>query len=416
LTAYQIPPNGPDYGVNLDMLIALLNETNLKASRNYFGAKVQHEHFTTSIRILPPPPSDAEPLQAVVLIESEIPSAMWPYMDEADSGVAFNALASLGALRKTERGYLVESRLSIFVGENAWGMHCQLLMYTVIVSAEAILGGIRRSLKGEEPARDNRSRWTERDIEQVEKHLSQLSFCNASGLILTAEFALEPGAVSAVNGDKTALFQMSAKDPHPEAGGGLFCMLQLPYTFQSKEQVNSLAATLNGLEMVPADQPPHFGAWCVGKSGLNLAYVSFLPNALHAVPGIAVNFTNWAMYRAEWADAAILRLMEPPKAAPEAPVRQNAAPQPAPALPKTAAQNKFAERMRLVALARSVLRADLPDNALFDIASQLLQELLAPAVKKDIYRKDEVIQSIRHKYPSVLYSEVERLIAVLAQK
>jgi hypothetical protein len=60
--------------------------------------------------------------------------------------------------------------------------------------------------------------------------------------------------------------------------------------------------------MAAHDLPPHFGAWCEGKLGNNPAYVSFLPNALHKVPGVAVNTAFWAMRRASWAMVVIPRL------------------------------------------------------------------------------------------------------------
>jgi hypothetical protein len=56
------------------------------------------------------------------------------------------------------------------------------------------------------------------------------------------------------------------------------------------------------MEMAEDDLVPHFGAWCVGKLGNNPAYVSFLPNVLHRVSGIAVNNAVWAMNRAIWAN------------------------------------------------------------------------------------------------------------------
>jgi hypothetical protein len=51
--------------------------------------------------------------------------------------------------------------------------------------------------------------------------------------------------------------------------------------------------------------PPHLGAWCKGKLGNNLAYVSFFRNALHRASGIAVNAGFWAMNRALWANVML---------------------------------------------------------------------------------------------------------------
>ena len=62
---------------------------------------------------------------------------------------------------------------------------------------------------------------------------------------------------------------------------------------------------LNELEMARLDLPPHFGAWTLGRSGDNPAYCSFLPNALHNIPMIAMNMSAWAMGRARWANHAL---------------------------------------------------------------------------------------------------------------
>jgi hypothetical protein len=55
--------------------------------------------------------------------------------------------------------------------------------------------------------------------------------------------------------------------------------------------------------MVPGDRTPHFGAWCQGSTESTMAYVSFLPNFMHDIEGVALNTSVWAFYRAHWADA-----------------------------------------------------------------------------------------------------------------
>ena len=76
---------------------------------------------------------------------------------------------------------------------------------------------------------------------------------------------------------------------------------QLPHKLPGDRKLQEACASLNLLEMSAFDLPPHFGAWCPGRMGTSLAYVSFLPNALHAVPNIAMNMTMWGIHRAEWA-------------------------------------------------------------------------------------------------------------------
>ena len=77
----------------------------------------------------------------------------------------------------------------------------------------------------------------------------------------------------------TALWQLHADQPHPEMGGGLFCVLQMPHQIKDAKKLAQLIMQLNRMEWAPQDLAPHFGAWCHGRVGMNLAYVSFLPNA-----------------------------------------------------------------------------------------------------------------------------------------
>jgi hypothetical protein len=70
-------------------------------------------------------------------------------------------------------------------------------------------------------------------------------------------------------------------------------------------RLEQVCAELNLMEMAPHDLPPHFGAWCPGIKISSPAYVSFLPNMLRRVPGIATNFSIWASHRAEWASTLL---------------------------------------------------------------------------------------------------------------
>ena len=150
----------------------------------------------------------------------------------------------------------------------------------------------------------------EPDFAQVQHRISRRCFCNAGPDGITAGLGLAPGAVSAIAGHQhTALIQMQANRPHPDLGGGLFCILQMTHEFSSAERLQEVCALLNTLEMAAHDLVPHFGAWCKGQRGNNPAYVSFYPNILHSLaPGIAVNAAIWAMGRTEWANAVLASL------------------------------------------------------------------------------------------------------------
>jgi hypothetical protein len=82
----------------------------------------------------------------------------------------------------------------------------------------------------------------------------------------------------------------------------------MPHQVENEEKLAQLVAQLNRMECAPQNLAPHFGAWCRGRVGLNPAYVSFLPNSLHSIKGIATNVSLWAWYRARWANAVLASL------------------------------------------------------------------------------------------------------------
>ncbi|MDM0113940.1 hypothetical protein QTI66_17430 [Variovorax sp. J22R133] len=300
-------------GVPLSDLLLMLEPTSIKASLSGNTLIARHEHYSVRIEVVPPENRESEngPIRAVVRMVTELPKPIMILFEgkEAGATAAYNGFAALGSLC-TEGGKIcIGSRLTIYEDEDAWRtLHLPLLMFTTTCGAEAILGALRRTMTNEGP-REGTSKWTEGDFEQVEGYLSRMCLCTTGGLGLTAEFGLKEGAVSAAAGDhKTALLQLMADQPHPELGAGLFCLLQMPHQLRDEDRLNQVCLQLNNMEMAAHDLPPYFGAWCPGKLGNNPAYISFLPNALHSVSGIAVNSAFWAMNRAQWADAMLASL------------------------------------------------------------------------------------------------------------
>ena len=300
-------------GVALDDLLLMLKPTSIKATLEGDSLIAQHEHYKMRLDVIPPENRESEdgPIRAVVRITTELPKPVLELFKgrEAEATSAFNAFAALGALTAEKGKVFIGSRLTIYEQEDSWrSLHLPLLMFTVICGSEAILGGIRRTFAGEGP-RDGKSNWTEGDIAQVEGYLSKICVCNADDSGLTAEFGLKTDAISAATGDReTALFQMSSGEPHPELGGGLFTVLQMPHQIEDERRLHQVCSQLNNMEMAAHDLPPHFGAWCPGKLGGNPAYVSYYPNALHSASGIAVNAAFWAINRAQWANAMLASL------------------------------------------------------------------------------------------------------------
>ena len=305
--------NSSPRGVPLSDLMAMLARTSIKATIKGDSLIAQHEHYAIRIDVVPPEVQESEngPIRAVVRMNTDLPAPILSMFRGRESATtaAFNALAALGALYQDGQTVRIGSRLTIYEAEDAWStLHLPLLAFTTICGSEAILGGLRRSLTNEKP-RGGASKWTAHDMAHVESYLSRLCVCTTGGLGLTAEFGLADGPGSAIAGDhKTALFQLMADQPHPELGGGLFCLLQMPHQVRDEDRLAKLCLQLNQMEMAAHDLPPHFGAWCPGRLGNNPAYVTFLPNALHSAPGIAVNTGFWALNRAQWANAMLASL------------------------------------------------------------------------------------------------------------
>lgn len=298
-------------GVPLGDLLSMLQATSIKAILQDNALIAKHEHYTVRIDVIPPENVESEngPIRAVVRVTTELPHQVIELFKDPGAIVAMNSFAALGALTSGHGRVTLGSRLTIYEAEDAWRtLHLPLLLFTTICGAEAILGAMRRTFGRERP-KGGDSAWTEVDFDQVKRYLSRSCMCTTGGLGLTAEFGLAEGAVSASAGDhKTALFQLLGDQPHPELGGGLVCLLQMPQQFRDEKRLNHVCVQLNRMEMEAHDLPPHFGAWCAGKLGNNPAYVSFLPNALHAAPGIAVNMAFWALNRAQWAAAMLASL------------------------------------------------------------------------------------------------------------
>jgi hypothetical protein len=301
-------------GVSLGDLILMLQPTSIKASLEGNALIAQHEHYKIRIEVVPPENRESEngPIKAVIRMITELPPLVLELFKgkDAEAITVFNSFAALGALTSDTGKIFIGSRLTIYEQEDSWRtLHLPLLLFTTICGSEAIFGGIRRTFSNE-GKREGESKWGADDFEAVEGYLSRLCVCTTGGRGLTAEFGLTKGAVSAIAGDhKTALFQMSGDDPHPELGGGLFTVLQLPHQAATKGRLRDVCIQLNKMEMAAHDLPPHFGAWCEGKLGNNPAYVSFFPNALYsAASGIAINTAFWALNRAQWANAMLASL------------------------------------------------------------------------------------------------------------
>jgi hypothetical protein len=304
-------PDPRPLGVPLDDLERAINQTNLKASRDGNSLIVRNANLNTRVDVVPPANRECgdATIKAVVQIKTELPKEIaTSFLSRPQFAGTINAMATLGALTIEKDRCFIGSRLTIYEQENAWNVHFGLLLFTVIGAADSFLGSLRTVFSGEQPLK-GASSWTEQDLNLVKSHLSKICVCTTSRVGLTAEFSLKDGEVSAVYGEHhTALWRILTDQPHPALRGGLFCLLELPHRVVNESQLDSILSQLNQMEMAPDDLPPHFGAWCEGNLDNNPAYVAFFPNVMHAVQGIALNASIWALRRAEWANAALASL------------------------------------------------------------------------------------------------------------
>jgi hypothetical protein len=301
-------PDPRPLGVPLDDLERAINQTNLKASRNHNSLIVRNTNLVTRVDVVPPANRECgdATIKAVVQIKTELPKEIAAiFLESPQLAGTIDAMATLGALTIEGDRYFIGSRLTIYEQENAWNVHFGLLLFSVIGAADSFLGSLRTAFSGEEVLKGT-SAWTEQDLSLVESHLSRICVCTIGGLRLTAEFSLKSGEVTALYGhNNTALWRIFADQPHPALGGGLFCLLELPHRIVDESRIETVLNQLNQMEIAPRDLPPHFGSWCRGNLGNNPAYVAFFPNVMHAVEGIALNASIWALHRAEWANATL---------------------------------------------------------------------------------------------------------------
>lgn len=299
-------PESSPLGVRLGDLAKLLGSGKVKTAFEGNALLVSHQHYTTRVEVVPPEPGAVkdEPIKAVVRVVSELPAPLTEVLlaDSGEAAVQFNSMAALGAITLDDGSLYIGSRLTIFEREDAWTrLHLPLLFFAVIGGPMAIAGAIRRTLT-EELESSQVSAWQSREFDALSARMSRFCSCASGDSRFTAEFNLASRGSPAIAGrPQTALFQLSAEEPHPELGGGLLIVLHLSHLFATNDAVQRACSRLNLLEMAAADLPPHFGAWGPGRVDGTIAYVTFFPNALHVVDGLAMNATMWAFHRSEWA-------------------------------------------------------------------------------------------------------------------
>jgi hypothetical protein len=300
-------------GVPLDEIESRFRAADLEVSRDgdtLVLTPLGGERLQTRVAVMAPDAADAQAnaVTAVIRIFTALPSAYARRYDAEMISFA-NRFASLGAFTVSEGFSFVGSRLTIHEGSPDWDWQLPLAVTAAAASVDAVTGGMERFLKKAQPQAGSSS-WTEPDLDAVEAELAKTCACTRNRSGLAAEFSLKSAAPAGKPGAGAAYWELLTQPPHSELGGGLLCILQLSHRLGDAQKRHAALNLLNVSEMNSPGLPPHLGAWCEGKGGDNFAYVSFLPNLLHDVPGLATRASHWARSRAE----AVVNLLELAKA------------------------------------------------------------------------------------------------------
>lgn len=265
----------------------------------------------TTISAAPVNVQTVDGLTITDLITVRTPITSFRYCEE-DIYSFINIFATTGAVvREADGQDAIVSRLPLFEGDD----EALFELYTPLIANGSRLQpvgphcgyyhveGRREEYQAETlaiPHWDEPSYWGADDFEYAKERLEHAGiFANASDTGLTAEFAWEPGAVTAIAGDCTSLLEICADVPHPAAGNGLFYRLTLPLNFGERESY-SLAVKLNRAEVQSLDTPPFFGAWCTLPESGTLSFTGFWPNLLYRF-GTPANIAYWSWARSRFA-------------------------------------------------------------------------------------------------------------------
>ena len=296
-------------GVPLHEVERILRAAHLDVSRDGEALLLRQETplngeaLTTRIAVMPPDLAEAEAaaanMTAVIRVFTLLP-ASYARRYDAEMVCFANRFAALGAFTVTEGVSFIGSRITIHGDNEEWELARPLVAAAAAGAADAVVGGMQRCLNNERPPAAV-SAWTEADFKAVAAALGRECACRFEAGRLTAQFPLDVTAGAGADGEaaKVASWQLLTAPPHIELGGGLVCVLQLPQRYAQAQSRHAAVNLLNISEMNSPGLPPHIGAWCEGNTGDNFAYVSFLPNVLHAVPGLAIEVSRWAQRRAE---------------------------------------------------------------------------------------------------------------------
>ena len=299
--------NPEPFGVPLGKINELLKSTSLESKLIEDGLEVFYQNLTAKVIVEEPPVKEAPDtnLSAITTIKTYLPEQFTDFLSKPEARVAMNNMATFASITEDDNGIFLGSRLTTYENEQGWDIYFPLLLFSII-STNEVFNHCLKIISGNDKPLKTASEWTEADFDLTKSYLDKICVCTTGGPGLTAEFGIDPRATTAIKGDQTALWRMLANEPHISLGGGLFCILEMPFGYE-RQQLFEVINNLNKSEMLPHDLPPHFGAWTIGNRKNNPAYITFLPNVLHdQAKNIQVNMSMWAYQRVQTAYATLL--------------------------------------------------------------------------------------------------------------
>lgn len=298
--------------ISLETIDALLTSSNVKTRIKGQSLSFRGLIGETRIDLLPSGVRTRDGLEVSETIRIESVFDKFPLAAEKEEiECTFNRFASNGALVVGDDGRLqIKSRISIYSSESeeAIKVYVGVIFFASLIHTNAlqaaIIDGWHIPAEKGAPLPDSTvdGVWNPGSFSRTASLLkARGAFVNADGCGLTAEFAWDPGAISAMESlttgskKRTSLLRMSC-DEHPHLGKGLLCRLNLPLSLHTAE-ANKLASSLNHMESSAADWPPLLGAWTSNPDSGGPTYVSFWPNMFSKMIGVEM-IAGWMGARA----------------------------------------------------------------------------------------------------------------------
>lgn len=247
--------------------------------------------YRTSITVDEPRTQDGfdYDVESVTRVITQAPPMVEQLLLDPVGVVVANQVTALGNLEVSGIATL-KSRLSVYENEDLWNLYVPLLVQAAL-HGPATFAAFVNAAAGATPVRTGPSRWSRRDLEQVQQSLKGEYFCRLSDTCLTIVVPLPRASPS-------AHIHLRCDATHPTLGSGLRCVIEMPATIPAENLPDAISYA-NSSELRYEDRAPHFGAWCLSTKGNSMAYNQFLPDTLYDTPGIAAIITVWAIARAK---------------------------------------------------------------------------------------------------------------------